>query len=72
MEEYKETEIIETEPTMTVEIILDSDNSREVECTRVQVVEGMLHVFSGDDVIEMWNLQSIMGVINHLDSKQTN
>jgi len=48
---------------MTVEIILDSDNSREVECTDVKVVDGMLHVFRDERVVEMWNLDAIMGVI---------
>ena len=50
---------------MIVEVILDSDNSREVECTWVQIKDGMLQITNGDDVIEMWNLSAIMGVINH-------
>jgi len=50
---------------MIVEVILDSDNSREVECTGVQVKDGMLQITNGGDVIEMWNLSAIMGVINH-------
>ena len=54
----------------TCEILFD-DGSREVECSDVELSDGILAIKLNGSVKEMWNMSKISGVILHENGEQT-
>jgi hypothetical protein len=50
----------------TLEIIFENE-TKEVECDDIELIDNILRVMVGKNVTQMWNMCKVVGVVLHDD-----